>query len=66
MKTRHGIVPGYNAQSMVSATEVDDDASGMLITAVDVVDEPDRLRPVYPDVGAGRGDDGRQSVHDLG
>ena len=40
MKTRHGIVPGYNAQSMVSPTEVDDEASGMLITAVDVVDEP--------------------------
>ena len=32
MKTRHGIVPGYNAQSMVSPTEVDDEASGMLIT----------------------------------
>jgi transposase len=40
MKTRHGIVPGYNAQSMVSPTEVDDEASGMLITAVDVVDDP--------------------------
>ena len=41
MKTRHGIVPGYNAQSMVSPIEVDDDeASGMLIAAVDVVDEP--------------------------
>ena len=41
MKTRHGIVPGYNAQSMVSPIELDDDeASGMLITAVDVVDEP--------------------------
>ena len=40
MKTRHGIVPGYNAQSMVSPIEVDDEASGMLITAVDVVDEP--------------------------
>ena len=40
MKTRHGIVPGYNAQSMVSPIEVDDEASGMLITAVDVVDDP--------------------------
>ena len=40
LKTRHGIVPGYNAQSMVSPIEVDDEASGMLITAVDVVDDP--------------------------
>ena len=40
MKTRHGIVPGYNAQSMVSPIEVDDEASGMLVTAVDVVDDP--------------------------
>ena len=40
MKTRHGIVPGYNAQSMVSPIGVDDEASGMLITAVDVVDDP--------------------------
>ena len=40
MKTRHGIVPGYNAQSMVSPIEVDHQASGMLITAVDVVDDP--------------------------
>ena len=40
MKTRQGIVPGYNAQSMVSPIEVDDAASGMLITAVDVVDDP--------------------------
>ncbi len=29
-----------HAQSMVSPIEVDDEASGMLITAVDVVDEP--------------------------
>ena len=40
MKTRHGIVPGYNAQSMVSPIEVDDEASGMLITAVTWVDDP--------------------------
>ena len=40
MKTRRGIVPGYNAQAVVSPLATDDGMSGMLVTAVDVVDEP--------------------------
>ena len=42
MKTRQGIVPGYNAQAMVSpmGSLPESDVTGMLITAVDVVDEP--------------------------
>ena len=38
MKGRQGIVAGYNAQAMVSPTEMDGGATGMLVTAVDVVD----------------------------
>ena len=38
MKGRQGIVAGYNAQAMVSSTETDGGATGMLVTAVDVVD----------------------------
>ena len=37
MKGRQGIVAGYNAQAMVSPTETGG-ATGMLVTAVDVVD----------------------------
>ena len=40
MKGRHGtIMAGYNAQAMVSATKTEEGTSGMLVTAVDVVDE---------------------------
>lgn len=41
MKARKGgIVPGYNAQAMVSAIEGAGEKRGLLITAVDVVAEP--------------------------
>ena len=39
MKGRQGIVAGYNAQAMVSATKTEEGTSGMLVTAVDVVDQ---------------------------
>ena len=38
MKGRQGIMAGYNAQAMVSATKAEEGSSGMLVTAVDVVD----------------------------
>ena len=40
MKTRRGIVPGYNAQVVVSPINGAGEGSGPLITAVDVVDDP--------------------------
>ena len=40
MKTRQGFAVAYNAQAMVSEVDVDGKAAGMLITAVDVVDDP--------------------------
>ena len=40
MRTRQGIVPGYNAQAMVSPLAADGGVTGMLVTASDVVDEP--------------------------
>ena len=39
MKGRQGIVAGYNAQAMVSSVEVDGGATGMVVTAVAVVDQ---------------------------
>ena len=39
MKGRQGIVAGYNAQTMVSPVETVGGGTGMLVTAVDVVDE---------------------------
>ena len=39
MKGRQGIVAGYNAQAMVSPVETVGGGTGMLVTAVDVVDE---------------------------
>ena len=39
MKGKQGLVTGYNAQAMVSPLALDGSATGMLITAVDVVDE---------------------------
>ena len=38
MKGRQSIVAGYNAQAMVSPMETAEGASGMMVTAVDVVD----------------------------
>ena len=40
MRTRKGIVPSYNAQAMVSPVAANERVTGMLITASDVVDEP--------------------------
>ena len=39
MRTRKGIMPSYNAQAMVSPVAVEG-VGGMLVTASDVVDEP--------------------------
>ena len=40
MRTRQGIAPSYNAQAMVSPVATDEGVTGMLVTASDVVDEP--------------------------
>ncbi|MDD9994748.1 MAG: IS1182 family transposase [Dehalococcoidia bacterium] len=39
MKTREGFMPAYNAQAMVSPLASGGNTTGMLLTAVDVVDE---------------------------
>ena len=49
MRTRQGVVPGYNAQAVVSPLANDEGITGMLVTAVDVVDEANdaaRLTPM--------------------
>ena len=49
MQTRQGVVPGYNAQAMVSPLAEEGGTAGMLVTAVDVVDEANdtaRLTPM--------------------
>ena len=48
MKTPQGIVPSYNAQATVSPVAADGEGMGMLITAVDVVDEPDDHGQLVP------------------
>ena len=40
MRTRQGIVPSYNAQAVVSPVATNEGVTGMLVTASDVVDEP--------------------------
>ena len=50
MKMRQGFFPAYNAQAMVSPVETGQETSGMLVTAVELVDEPSdyaRLVPVF-------------------
>ena len=48
MKGRQGYMPGYNAQAMVSPVESDGEVTGMLMTAVDVVDEGNDLASLTP------------------
>ena len=40
MKMRQGFLPAYNAQAMVSPVRTGQETSGMLVTAVELVDEP--------------------------
>ena len=40
MKIRHSFFPAYNAQAMASPVKTDQETSGMLLTAVDLVDDP--------------------------
>ena len=61
MKGRQGVA-GYNAQAMVSPTETDGGATGMLVTAVDVVD----AAMTMPCWWKGRRDDRDKSTYDVG
>ena len=55
MKTAQGAVPGYNAQDMVSPLAGGEGVPGMLITAVDAVDEVNDLARLTPMVEQERG-----------
>ena len=49
MKMKQGFCPAYNAQAMVSPVKTGQETSGMLVTAVELVDEPadyGRLTPM--------------------
>ena len=48
MKTRQGFRPSYNAQAVVSPVDDGEGLTGMLITAVDVVDEPNDTSQLNP------------------
>lgn len=48
MRTREGIVPGYNAQAVVSPLAPAGGITGMLVTAVDVVDEANDAARLVP------------------
>ncbi len=48
MKMRQGFLPAYNAQGMVSPVNTGQETSGMLVTAVEVVDEPAEYARLIP------------------
>ena len=48
MKGRQGIVAGYNAQAMVSPVKTNEGGTGMLVTAVDVVDQANNNAMLVP------------------
>ena len=48
MKIRHSFFPAYNAQAMVSPVRTDQETSGMLLTAVDLVDDPTDTASLVP------------------
>ena len=53
MRTRQGIAPSYNAQAMVSPVATAEGVTGMLVTASDVVDEPNDTGRLTVDDEAG-------------
>ena len=48
MLTQSGVVPGYNAQAMVSPLVPSGETAGMLVTAADVVDEGNDAARLVP------------------
>ncbi len=48
MKTRQGIMPAFNAQAMATPVELEGKASGMLVTAVEVVEETNDFARLIP------------------
>ena len=48
IRTREGVVPGYNAQAVVSPLVRHEGIRGMLVTAVDVVDEANDAARLVP------------------
>ena len=66
MKGRQGIVAGYNAQAMVSPMEIDGQAAGMLVTAVDVVDAANDNALLVPMVEQAEETTGTSGADDIG
>jgi transposase len=70
MKSRQGIVTGYNAQAMVSPLDPDRaGASGLLITAAEVVNDPDdhaRLIPMVDQAQDNTGEPAGKTLGDAG
>lgn len=48
MKSRHGIVAGYNAQAVVSPAKVNKNEQGLIITAADVTTDADDHKQLLP------------------
>ena len=69
MKMRQGFLPDYNAQATVSPVKTGQETSGMLVTAVELVNEPAdyaRLIPMLQeDAPRGGGDDRGQDAIDT-
>ena len=66
MKGRQGIVAGYYAQTMVSAMKTEEGASGMVVTAVDVVDAANDNALLAPMVEQAEETTGDKGADDVG
>jgi transposase len=69
MKSRQGIVAGYNVQAMVSPATIGDKEKGMLITAVDVVQDAadsDQLVPMLEQAEQTTGNKAGMTLADAG
>jgi len=62
MKSRHGIIPAYNLEAAVSPLKVTgSEKTGMIITAVEVVQDPVDIKQLIPMIDQARENTGKQT-----
>jgi hypothetical protein len=69
MKSRHGIVAGYNAQAVVSPAKVDKKENGLIITSADVTrdaSDVEHLLPMLEQAEENTGEQAKVSLADGG
>ena len=65
MKSRHGIVAGYNAQAVVSPAKVDEKEKGLIITAADVTTDASDYKQLVPMLEQAEENTGEQAIVSL-